>query len=165
MCTTPVCVCAIARVVWQLPVPSTNTDSSVFMDFGWYLRIYGNYAPLYGRALVDSEDICDFDLCLRTCAVSVSVEEWRRVTRRVSLRSYASSSGYAAGSVGTSDCEDEACEDVSLASSNSYGPSSKRAKVMTSDRKRSKPTGKFRASWKLPEHMTASKRGNTYAYC
>ena len=36
---------------------------------------------------------------------------------------------------------------------------------MTSDKKRSKPTGKLRTSWKLPEHITASKRGDTYAYC
>ena len=36
---------------------------------------------------------------------------------------------------------------------------------MTSGRQRSKPTGKFRTSWKLPERITASKRGNTYAYC
>ena len=67
--------------------------------------------------------------------------------------------GYAAG--GSSGYED----DVSLASNDSYGPSSKRAKVTTSGRKRSKPTGKFRTSWKLPEYITASKRGNTCVYC
>ena len=35
---------------------------------------------------------------------------------------------------------------------------------MTSGRRRYKPTGKFITLWKLPEHVTESKRGNTYAY-
>lgn len=65
-----------------------------------------------------------------------------------------SASGYASGD-----------EEVSLVSSHSYQDSysPKRVKL---DRKRSKlPTVKFRTSWKLPKHITASKRGNTYAYC
>ena len=43
--------------------------------------------------------------------------------------------------------DNEAYGDISLASSDSYGPSLKHAKVLVSDRKRSrpKPTGKFRA--------------------
>ena len=31
-----------------MSVPPTSTDSSV-TDFAWYVRICGNYAPLYGR--------------------------------------------------------------------------------------------------------------------
>ena len=73
----------------------------------------------------------------------------------------ASGSGYAAG--GSSGYEDE---HVSLASNDSCqsDPSSKRTKVMASGNQK-KPTGKFRTSWKLPEHITASKRGKTYPYC
>ena len=67
----------------------------------------------------------------------------------------ASSSGYATGR--SRGCEDEAYD--------SHVPSSKRTTVMTSGRKRFKLTGKFKTSWKLPEHITASKRGNTCAYC
>ena len=45
-------------------------------------------------------------------------------------------------------------------------PSSKCTKLaMTSGRRRYKTAGKFITSWKLPEHITESKRGNTYAYC
>ena len=62
----------------------------------------------------------------------------------------ASSSGYAAG--GSSWCEDEAVYLVSNDSeSDQTGPSSKRAKVMTSDSRR-KPTRKFKTSWKLPAY-------------
>ena len=74
----------------------------------------------------------------------------RRVSDNVSTLidgAEASGSGYAAGR--SRGCEDEAY--------NSHVPSSKHVKVMTSGRKRSKLTGKFRTSWKLPEHITASK--------
>ena len=68
----------------------------------------------------------------------------------------ASGSGYTASY--SSGCEYGAYGDVSL-SSDSIGRtcSSKRAKVMPSGRKLCKPTGKFRVSWTLPEHITASK--------
>ena len=77
----------------------------------------------------------------------------------------ASSSGYAAGE--SSDCEVDDYGNVSLASNENSGsdtgpPSSKRPKLAaTSGRRNYKPTGKFITSWKLPEHITESKRGNT----
>ena len=44
--------------------------------------------------------------------------------------------------------------------SDAVGPSSKCLRVRIC-----KLTGKFITSWKLPEHITESKRDNTYAYC
>ena len=73
----------------------------------------------------------------------------------------ASGSGCAAGVSSGCECEPETYGDVSLSmtSSDSNCPSSKHAKT-TSGIKRCKPTGKFKVSWKLPEHIMASKRDN-----
>ena len=64
---------------------------------------------------------------MHTCAVSILLNGTKAL-----------GSGYAA--------DDEAYGDVSLVSSDSYGPSLKCTKVLASDRKHSKPAEKFRGN-------------------